>query len=330
MARKKKQLPILEKVTITDVAAEGKAIARVNDMVVFVPFVAPGDVVDIQLTRKKNSYAEGKPVYFHEYSAKRAEPFCEHFGVCGGCKWQHLPYEEQLYYKQKQVYDNLTRIGKVEMEEKLPILGSERTTFYRNKLEFTFSNKKWLTEEEIQSGASFDCMNGVGFHIPGMFDKVLDIHKCWLQDDISNKIRLCVKEYCLSHEGYPFFDLRNQEGFVRTLMIRTASTGDLMVVLVFFHEDVERREALLSHLAERFPEIMPGIGINNFRKIMVFIQVSAVLAFTFVPHTRSGNLTQTINIISLDTQFFFNFMAHLLRPGFCTKSTDFQLEFFAG
>ena len=161
MARKKKQLPILEKVTITDVAAEGKAIARVNDMVVFVPFVAPGDVVDIQLTRKKNSYAEGKPVYFHEYSAKRAEPFCEHFGVCGGCKWQHLPYEEQLYYKQKQVYDNLTRIGKVEMEEKLPILGSERTTFYRNKLEFTFSNKKWLTEEEIQSGASFDCMNGV-------------------------------------------------------------------------------------------------------------------------------------------------------------------------
>ena len=239
MARKKKQLPILEKVTITDVAAEGKAIARVNDMVVFVPFVAPGDVVDIQLTRKKNSYAEGKPVYFHEYSAK------------------------QLYYKQKQVYDNLTRIGKVEMEEKLPILGSERTTFYRNKLEFTFSNKKWLTEEEIQSGASFDCMNGVGFHIPGMFDKVLDIHKCWLQDDISNKIRLCVKEYCLSHEGYPFFDLRNQEGFVRTLMIRTASTGDLMVVLVFFHEDVERREALLSHLAERFPEITSLMYVIN-------------------------------------------------------------------
>ena len=263
MARKKKQLPILEKVTITDVAAEGKAIARVNDMVVFVPFVAPGDVVDIQLTRKKNSYAEGKPVYFHEYSAKRAEPFCEHFGVCGGCKWQHLPYEEQLYYKQKQVYDNLTRIGKVEMEEKLPILGSERTTFYRNKLEFTFSNKKWLTEEEIQSGASFDCMNGVGFHIPGMFDKVLDIHKCWLQDDISNKIRLCVKEYCLSHERYPFFDLRNQEGFVRTLMIRTASTGDLMVVLVFFHEDVERREALLSHLAERFPEITSLMYVIN-------------------------------------------------------------------
>mgnify|MGYP002570391974 CR=1 FL=1 len=263
MGRKKANHPLIESLEIVAVAAEGKAIARVNDMVVFVPFVAPGDVVDIQLTRKKNSYAEGKPVYFHEYSAKRAEPFCEHFGVCGGCKWQHLPYEEQLYYKQKQVYDNLTRIGKVEMEEKLPILGSERTTFYRNKLEFTFSNKKWLTEEEIQSGASFDCMNGVGFHIPGMFDKVLDIHKCWLQDDISNKIRLCVKEYCLSHEGYPFFDLRNQEGFVRTLMIRTASTGDLMVVLVFFHEDVERREALLSHLAERFPEITSLMYVIN-------------------------------------------------------------------
>ena len=168
MARNKKQLPLLEKVTITDVAAEGKAIARVNEKVVFVPFVAPGDVVDIQLTRKKNSYAEGKAVYFHEYSPERAVPFCEHFGVCGGCKWQHLPYEAQLKYKHKQVIDNLTRIGKIEMEEILPILGSERTTFYRNKLEFTFSNKKWLTEEEVKSGATFDCMNGVGFHIPGM------------------------------------------------------------------------------------------------------------------------------------------------------------------
>ena len=180
MARNKKQLPLLEKVTITDVAAEGKAIARVNDMVVFVPFVVPGDVIDIQLTRKKHSYAEGKAVFFHEYSPRRAEPFCEHFGVCGGCKWQHLPYEEQIRYKHKQVIDNLTRIGKIEMEEILPIKGSKHTTFYRNKLEFTFSNKKWLTEEEVKTGAKFDCMDAVGFHIPGMFDKVLDIHKCWL------------------------------------------------------------------------------------------------------------------------------------------------------
>ena len=255
MARKKKQLPLLEKVTITDVAAEGKAIARVNEMVVFVPFVAPGDVVDIQLTRKKHSYAEGKAVHFHEYAEKRAVPFCEHFGVCGGCKWQHLPYEEQLKYKQKQVVDNLTRIGKVPLGEVLPILGSARTQFYRNKLEFTFSNKKWLTEEQVQSGETFDDMNAVGFHIPGMFDKVLDIRKCWLQDDVSNRIRQCIREYCLSHEGYPFFDLRNQEGFIRTLMIRTASTGDLMVVVVFYHEDRERREALLQHVAEQFPEI---------------------------------------------------------------------------
>lgn len=263
LARKKKQLPVLEKVTITGVAAEGKAIARVNDMVVFVPFVAPGDVVDIQLTRKKNSYAEGKPVRFHEFSEKRSEPFCEHFGVCGGCKWQHLPYEEQLFYKQKQVYDNLARIGKVDIEESLPILGSERTTFYRNKLEFTFSNKKWLTEEQVKSGETFECMNALGFHIPGMFDKVLDINKCWLQDDVSNQIRLCIKDYCLSHEGFPFFDLRSQEGFVRTLMIRTASTGDLMVVLSFYHDDVERREALLGYLADKFPQITSLMYVIN-------------------------------------------------------------------
>lgn len=263
MARNKKPLPVLEQVTITDVAAEGKAIAKVNDLVVFVPFVAPGDVVDIQLTRKKHSYAEGKAIRFHQYAAERAVPFCEHFGVCGGCKWQHLPYAEQLKYKQKQVADNLTRIGKVEVEEFLPILGSEKTRFYRNKLEYTFSNKKWLTEEEVASGATFDSMNGVGFHIPGMFDKVLDIHKCWLQDDISNRIRNTIKAYALAHEGYPFFDLRNQEGFLRTLMIRTASTGDLMVVVVFFHEDKARREALLSYIAEQFPEITSLLYVIN-------------------------------------------------------------------
>ena len=263
MARKRKPLPILEKVTITDVAAEGKALARVNDLVVFVPYVAPGDVVDIQLLRKRHNYAEGKAIAFHTYAAERAVPFCEHFGVCGGCKWQHLPYEAQLRYKQKQVVDNLTRIGKVDLGEVLPIIGSARTQFYRNKLEFTFSNKKWLTEEQVQSGETFDEMNGLGFHIPGMFDKVLDIHKCWLQDDISNRIRLAIKDYCLQHEGYPFFDLRNQEGFMRTLMIRTASTGDLMLVVVFFHEDRERREALLDYIAQQFPEITSLLYVIN-------------------------------------------------------------------
>lgn len=263
MARKRKPLPLLEAVTITDVAAEGKALARVNDLVVFVPYVAPGDIVDIQLTRKKHNYAEGKAVAFHKYSEERAVPFCEHFGVCGGCKWQHLPYEVQLRYKQKQVIDNLTRIGKIELGEVLPILGSSHTQFYRNKLEFTFSNKKWLTEEQVQSGEPINCMNGVGFHIPNMFDKVLDIHKCWLQDDISNRIRQAIKAYCLEHEGYPFYDLRNQEGFVRTLMIRTASTGDLMVVLVFYHEDKERREALMNYIAEQFPEITSFLYVIN-------------------------------------------------------------------
>ncbi len=263
MARKRKPLPLLEKVTITDVAAEGKALARVDDMVVFVPFAAPGDVVDIQLFKKRHNYAEGKVVAIHEYAQEREQPFCEHFGVCGGCKWQHLPYEAQLRYKQKQVVDNLTRIGKIHMEEVRPILGSARTRFYRNKLEYTFSNKKWLLEEQVNSGEAIDNMNGVGFHIPGMFDKVLDIHKCWLQDDISNRIRLEVKNYCLSHEGYPFFDLRNQEGFMRTLMIRTASTGDLMVVLVFFHEEKAKREALLSHIADCFPQITSLLYVIN-------------------------------------------------------------------
>ncbi len=255
MTKRKKQLPLLEKVTITDVAAEGKAIAKVDDKVIFVPFVAPGDVADIRLTRKKNSYAEGKAVHFHSYSTLRTPPFCEHFGHCGGCKWQHLPYEEQLKYKHKQVVDNLTRIGKIDLGEVRPIRGSAKTTHYRNKLEYTFSNKKWLTEEQIHSGVTFDNMSGVGFHIPGMFDKVLDIHKCWLQDDINNRLRLAIKEYCFTHEGYPFFDLRNQEGFMRTLMIRTSSTGELMVIVVFYYEDREKREQLLDYIVEQFPEI---------------------------------------------------------------------------
>jgi 23S rRNA (uracil1939-C5)-methyltransferase len=255
LTRKRKQLPLLEKVLITDIAAEGKAIAKVDEKVVFVPFVAPGDVVDIQITRKKNSYAEGKAVFIHSLSERRSRPFCEHFGVCGGCKWQHIPYEDQIKYKHKQVIDNLTRIGKIEPEEILPIMGSEKTVFYRNKLEYTFSDKRWLTEEQIRSGEAVEDMNGLGFHIPGMFDKVLDIRKCWLQDDVSNRVRMAVREYCLTHEGYPFFDLRNQEGLMRTLLIRTTSTGELMVVVVFYREDRQRREALLSHLAERFPEI---------------------------------------------------------------------------
>jgi 23S rRNA (uracil1939-C5)-methyltransferase len=259
---KKKPLPLLEKVLITGVAAEGKAIAKHNDLVIFIPFVVPGDVVDVQLTRKKNSYAEGKVVYFHEYASQRTEAFCEHYGVCGGCKWQILPYSEQIRYKQQQVTDNLTRIGKIQLPEISPILGSEKIQFYRNKLEFTFSNKRWMTEKEIQSGESFDNMNALGFHIPGMFDKVLDIRKCWLQEDISNQIRNEIKDFALKN-GYSFFDLRNQAGLLRNIIIRTSTTGEVMLIVVFYEDDEDKREALLTRIADQFPAITSLLYIIN-------------------------------------------------------------------
>lgn len=262
MARKKKPLPILENVTITDLAAEGKAIAKVDDMVVFVPFAVPGDVVDLQVTKKKHRYMEAVVLQVREYAAERQEPVCPHFGVCGGCKWQMLPYEAQLRYKQKQVVDNLTRIGKVELPPVSPILGSAHTERYRNKLEFTFSNKRWMTWDEVKEGKEFDTMNAVGFHIPGMFDKVLDIEACWLQDDISNQIRNEIRRYALQH-GLTFFDLRAQDGFLRTMMVRTSSTGDLMLVMVFFHEDKPKREALLNHLHNTFPQISSLLYVIN-------------------------------------------------------------------
>ena len=262
MGRKNKPLPILEEIEITDVAAEGKALARVNDMVVFVPWVAPGDIVDIQLTRKKNSYAEGRAITFHKLSEERTAPFCEHFTVCGGCKWQHIPYEAQLRFKQKQVTDNLTRIGKIDIEELLPIAGSEQEIFYRNKLEFTFSNKRWFTTEELDTKTEETITDGAGFHIPGKFDKVLDLKKCWLQNDISNKIRLFIKDYCIEHK-YTFFDLREQTGFIRTLIIRTSSTGEVMIIVVFFEEDTKKRERLLNAVKENFPEITSLLYIIN-------------------------------------------------------------------
>ncbi len=262
MSRKKKELPLIENVEIVDIAAEGKAIAKVNDMVVFIPYVVPGDVIDLQITRKKNKYAEGKPVRFISYSPNRVEAFCEHFGICGGCKWQILPYAEQLKFKQKQVEDNLVRIGKIELPEIQPILGSEKTQFYRNKLEFTFSNKRWLTLEQIHSGESFDNMNALGFHIPGMFDKVLDINKCWLQDDISNRIRNFVRQYCYD-KGYTFFDLRNRGGLMRNMIVRTSTTGELMVIVVFYDNEKEQHEDLLSAIADKFPDITSLLYIIN-------------------------------------------------------------------
>ena len=265
MARKKKELPLLENITITDVAAEGKAIARVDDLVVFVTYVEPGDVVDLQVKRKKHHYAEAEAVNFHQYSPVRAVPFCQHYGVCGGCKWQVLPYAEQLKYKQKQVSDNLTRIGKIELPEISPILGSEKTEFYRNKLEYTFSNKRWLTPEEVKQDVVYDQMNAVGFHIPNAFDKVLAIEKCWLQDDISNRIRNAIRDYAYTH-SYTFNNIRTHEGMLRNLIVRTSSTGELMVILVC---RVEREEEmtlfrnLLQYVADTFPEITSLLYVVN-------------------------------------------------------------------
>ena len=265
MARKKKPLPLLEKVLITDVAAEGKALAKVDGLAVFVPYVVPGDVVDLQLRRKKHSYAEAEAVKIHEYSPQRTEAFCPHYGVCGGCKWQILPYEEQLRYKQKQVMDNLTRIGKVELPECMPILGSKHTKEYRNKLEFGFSNKKWLTLEQVKSGEKFDQMNAVGFHIPGAFDKILDIDECHLMTDINNQIRNQLRTFAIE-QNLEFYDFRNNRGLFRNIMLRTASTGEIMLLVQFcITTDKEREDALkvMGFLHETFPQISSLLYVNN-------------------------------------------------------------------
>ncbi len=267
MARKKKPLPLLENITITGVAAEGKAIAKVDNLVVFVPYAVPGDVVDLQVRRKKHSYAEAEVVKFHHYSEQRATPFCQHFGVCGGCKWQCLPYEEQLRYKQQQVVDNLTRIGKIELPEVSTILGSRHTQCYRNKLEFGFSNKKWLTFEEVASGTKFEVMDAVGFHIPGAFDKILDIDTCYLMDDINNRLRNGIRSYALSHQ-LTFFDLRAQTGLLRNMMVRTSATGEVMLLLQFCIRSAEEEKQardLLAHIHETFPEVTSLLWVNNLK-----------------------------------------------------------------
>lgn len=260
--RKKKSLPLLKNVEITGIAAEGKAIARHEDMVIFVPFAAPGDVMDVQVTKNRRRYMEGRAVAIHQFSDKRTEPFCEHFGICGGCKWQHLSYELQLEFKQQQVIDQFNRIGKFGFPNPEPILPSVNTRFYRNKLEYTFTNRRWLTEEEISAGDQIADFNAAGFHIPGRFDKVLDIKKCYLQSDPSNSIRLAIKDFAREN-NISFFDLVRQTGLLRTLIIRTSSTGEVMVILVFFYEDKEQIGSLLSHLAKIFPEITSLMYVIN-------------------------------------------------------------------
>lgn len=246
---------------MTGVAAEGKAICRVDDRVVFVNGAVPGDIVDIQVTKKRSSYYEGDAIAFHKYSDIRVKPFCKHFGVCGGCKWQNMPYEKQLEFKANEVLNNLKRIGKVELPEQMPILASAKNQKYRNKLEFTFSNKRWLTKEQLQSGEGLG-QPGLGFHIPGLFDKVVDLDECLLQHDPSDAIRLWVRNYAIAN-NLEFFDLRLQEGFLRNLTIRTASTGDLMVLLSFYREDKVAREKLLSELLKAFPQITSLMYVIN-------------------------------------------------------------------
>ncbi len=262
MSRKKHDYPLIEGLEITTLAAEGKALGRWNEQVVFVPMTVPGDVVDVQIRNKRRRYMEGYVVRYQRLSPMRREPFCAHFGVCGGCKWQNLPYEEQLRLKASQVEDQLSRIGKIELPEIRPILGSRHTQFYRNKLEFTFTPRRWLTTEEVASGAELDASPALGFHIPGMFDKVLDIDKCWLQGDPSNAIRLETKRFCLEH-GYPFYNAREHSGLMRNMVIRTASTGEVMVIVVFAENDRERIGALLDHLCRTFPEIVSMVYMIN-------------------------------------------------------------------
>lgn len=262
MARKKANYPLIEGLEITTLAAEGKAMGRWNDVVVFVPLTVPGDVVDVQIRSKRRRFMEGFVVRYVKRSPIREEPFCEHFGVCGGCKWQNLPYKEQLRFKTEQVRDQLTRIGKITLPEVAPCLGSEQTRFYRNKLEYTFADKRWLTYEEIAEAGEIGERPALGFHIPGMFDKVLDIRKCWLQADPSNEIRLETKRFCLEN-GYTFHNAREHTGLMRNLVIRTASTGEVMVIVVFGADDRPRIEALLGHLAETFPAITSLMYIVN-------------------------------------------------------------------
>ncbi|WP_204345884.1 23S rRNA (uracil(1939)-C(5))-methyltransferase RlmD [Psychroserpens algicola] len=255
MARRKTKRQIFEHIEVIDAGAKGKTIAKAPDgRVIFLPNAVPGDVVDVQTFKKRKAYFEGKAIKFHTLSTKRTDPKCEHFGVCGGCKWQDMDYKFQLEYKQKEVTNNLVRLGHLELPEVTPILGSAEQYFYRNKMEFSFSDSRWLTIEEVQSDEDLGDRNALGFHIPGMWDKILDINKCWLQEDPSNAIRNAVKSFSVTN-GLEFFNTRNQTGLLRTMMIRTSSTGDLMVMLQFFKDDKEKRELLLDYIAGTFPQI---------------------------------------------------------------------------
>ena len=254
MSRKKK-FHLFENIEVYDTAAKGKSVAKSPDgRVVFLSNAVPGDIVDIRTGRKRKSFYEGKAVKFHHLSDKRVEPACEHFGVCGGCKWQFMNYADQLVYKQKEVTNNLIRIGHLELPEVSPIAGSDKTYFYRNKMEFSFSDSRWLTEEELKSDEEFTDKNACGFHIPGMWDKILDIKKCHLQEEPSNEIRNAVRDFSIKND-ISFYNPRNRTGLLRTMMIRISSTGEIMLVIQFFQEAIEKRELLLNYIKDTFKEI---------------------------------------------------------------------------
>jgi 23S rRNA (uracil1939-C5)-methyltransferase len=260
-----REIPLLEKIRISDIGAEGNAVARINNLVVFVPMLMPGDVVDILIKKKRKKYLEGIAVKFHEYSSDRVKPVCSHFGICGGCKWQHLPYNLQLGYKEKQVKDNLTRIGKLDLPEIRPILGSPDEYYYRNKLEYTFSNRRWLSHDEIISGLEIEQENALGFHIPGLFDKVLDINKCHLQPEPTNVIRNAVHKYS-KEKKLSYFDLKHQTGFLRNLIIRNSLDGRVMVIVVFYQDEEKSRTGLLDFIYHEFPQINSLMYVINSKK----------------------------------------------------------------
>lgn len=261
---KKQPLPLLEKLEIIDAGAEGKAVARIENRVVFIPFGVPGDIVDVQVTKRKRAFMEGRIVHFHEYSPNRIEPVCEHFGLCGGCRWQNMGYDKQLFFKQKQVKDNFDRIGKLEYPEIRPILASEDIFFYRNKLDYTFSNRKWFTGPRPENDETAQS-NGIGFHLIGMFDRIIDIEKCHLQPDPSNEIRLAIREYSLSR-GLTFYDAKTWEGLLRNLIIRNTLSGQLMVIIVFQYDEEDIIGDLLQFVKDKFPAITSLMYAINPKK----------------------------------------------------------------
>ena len=295
MKPRKSKYPQIDGLEITDIAAEGKSLGKYNDIVVFVPHTVPGDVVDVQINNKRRRFMEGYVVNFVKRSPIRVEPFCKHYGECGGCKWQALPYPMQLEYKQRQVEDQLRRLGKIELPEISPIIGSERSEYYRNKLEFTFSNKRWVPRSEVVAGAATGDGNALGFHIPGMFDKVLDVEWCHLQAEPSNAIRLAVKRLA-EEQGLEFYNLRDHQGFLRNIIIRTATTGQVMVTVVFARDDAERRAALLDALIREFPQITSLNYIVN-EKLNDSIGDQEVFCYAGKPYMeeRMEHLTFRVN-----------------------------------